>query len=87
MTATINITSKFLNMDDLKLLARHSGPCVTVSIPGYQPGAAGGSRHAHLRHLAQTAADRSNRGRRDGDAVPARVPDAWRVQARSQTRH
>ncbi len=57
MTASINITSKFLNMDDLKLLARHSGPCITVSIPGYQPGAAGGSRHAHLRHLAQTAAD------------------------------
>jgi len=57
MTATINITSKFLNMDDLKLLARHTGPCVTVSIPGYQPGAGGGSRHAHLRHLAQTAAD------------------------------
>jgi hypothetical protein len=57
MIATINIASKFLNMDDLKLLARHAGPCVTVSIPGYQPGAGGGSRHAHLRHLTQTAAD------------------------------
>ena len=57
MTATINITSKFLNMDDLKLLARHDGPCVTISIPGYQPGAGGGSRHAHLRHLTQNAAD------------------------------
>lgn len=57
MTATINITSKFLNLDDLKLLARHAGPCLTVSIPGYQPGAGGGSRHAHLRHLTQNAAD------------------------------
>jgi hypothetical protein len=55
MTPTINITSKFLNMDDLRLLSRHAGPCVTVSIPGYQPGAGGGSRHAHLRHLAQRA--------------------------------
>jgi hypothetical protein len=57
MTASVNITSKFLNMDDLKLLSRHAGPCVTVSIPGYQPGAGGGSRHAHLRHLTQTAAE------------------------------
>ena len=57
MTATVNITSKFLNMDDLKLLSRHPGPCVTVSIPGFQPGAGGGSRHAHLRHLTQTAAE------------------------------
>jgi hypothetical protein len=57
MTASINISSKFLNMDDLKLLSRHGGPCVTVSIPGYQPGANGGSRHAHLRHLTQTAVE------------------------------
>ncbi len=57
MTATVNITSKFLNMDDLKLLSRHAGPCVTVSIPGFQPGAGAGSRHAHLRHLTQTAAE------------------------------
>ncbi len=57
MTATINITSKFLNMDDVKLLSRHAGPCVTVSIPGYQPGAGGGSRHAHLRLLTQDAVD------------------------------
>ena len=57
MTATVNITSKFLDMDDLKLLSRHAGPCVTVSIPGFQPGAGGGSRHAHLRHLTQTAVE------------------------------
>ena len=57
MTATINITSKFLNMDDLKLLSRHAGPCLTMSIPGYQPGAGGGTRHAHLRHLTQTATE------------------------------
>jgi hypothetical protein len=57
MTATVSIPSKFLNMDDLKLLSRHAGPCVTVSIPGFQPGAGAGTRHAHLRHLTQTAAD------------------------------
>ena len=58
MTATVNITSKSLNIDDLKLLSRHAGPCLTVSIPGFQPGAGGGSRHAHLRHLTQTVADK-----------------------------
>lgn len=57
MTPTIKNTSKFLNMEDLKLLSRHTGPCVTVSIPGYQPGAGAGTRHAHLRHLTQTAAE------------------------------
>jgi hypothetical protein len=56
MTPVINITSKLLNIDDLKLLSRHAGPCVTISIPAYQPGAGGGTRHAHLRHLTQTAA-------------------------------
>jgi Bacterial archaeo-eukaryotic release factor family 3 len=57
MTATINNASKYLNMEDLKLLSRHTGPCVTVSVPGYQPGAGAGTRHAHLRNLTQTAAE------------------------------
>ena len=57
MTPVINITSKLLNIDDLKLLSRHAGPCVTMSIPAYQPGAGAGSRHTHLRHLTQTAAE------------------------------
>ena len=57
MTSLINITSKLLNIDDLKLLSRHAGPCVTISIPAYQPGAGGGTRHAHLRNLTQTAAE------------------------------
>ena len=57
MTPAINIASKLLNFDDLKLLSQHPGPCVTISIPAYQPGAGGGTRHAHLRHLTQTAAE------------------------------
>ncbi len=57
MAPAINITSKLLNIDDLKLLSRHAGPCVTIGIPAYQPGTGGGTRHAHLRHLTQTAAD------------------------------
>lgn len=56
MAPVINITSKLLNMDDLRLLSRHTGPCVTISIPSYQPGANSGTRHAHLRNLTQTAA-------------------------------
>jgi hypothetical protein len=56
MVPVINITSKLLNIDDLKLLSRQAGPCATISIPAYQPGACGGTRHAHLRHLTQIAA-------------------------------
>jgi hypothetical protein len=57
MAPAINITSKLLNIDDLKLLSRHTGPCVTISIPAYQPGTGGGTRHAHLRNLTQIAAE------------------------------
>jgi Bacterial archaeo-eukaryotic release factor family 3 len=55
MTPAINITSKLLNIDDLKLLSQHTGPCVTISIPPNLPGAGGGTRHADLRHLTQIA--------------------------------
>jgi hypothetical protein len=58
MTPTIDNSSKQLNLQDLKLLSHHAGPCVTVSVPGYQPGAGAGSRHAHLRHLTQEAAEK-----------------------------
>ena len=74
MAPVINITSKFLNIDDLKLLSRHTGPCVTISIPAYQPGTGGGTRHAHLRNLTQIAADKLrhlNRPEVGGDLVPA----------------
>jgi hypothetical protein len=57
MTPTINNASNYLNIEDLKLLSRHTGPCVTVSVPGYQPGAGAGTRHAHLRQLTQTAVE------------------------------
>jgi Bacterial archaeo-eukaryotic release factor family 3 len=57
MAPVINITSKLLNIDDLKLLSRHTGPCVTISIPRYQPGTGSGTRHAHLRNLTQIAVE------------------------------
>jgi len=57
MAPVINITSKLLNIDDLKLLSRHTGPCITISIPAFQPGTGGGTRHAHLRNLTQIAAE------------------------------
>lgn len=49
-------TSKFLNMEDLKALAHHKGPCVTMCVPAFQPGAGTGTRHAHLQELTQAAA-------------------------------
>jgi len=57
MAPDSNITSTLLNFEGLKLLSRQTGPCVTVNVPGYQPGAGGGARHAHLRNLTQIAAE------------------------------
>ena len=68
MAPVINITSKLLNIDDLKLLSRHTGPCVTISIPAYQPGTGGGTRHAHLRNLTQIAAEQLGHLNRPGVA-------------------
>jgi Bacterial archaeo-eukaryotic release factor family 3 len=66
MAPVINITSKLLNIDDLKLLSQHTGPCITISIPAYQPGTGGGTRHAHLRNLTQIAADQLGHLNRPG---------------------
>jgi hypothetical protein len=57
MTPTMKNTLKNLNVEELKTLARHSGPCVTIQVPGYQPGAGGGSRLAYLRQLTQAGTD------------------------------
>src|ERR1700690_2081371 len=57
MTSTAAGILKHINIDDLKALARYTGPCVTIQIPGYQPGTRGGSRLAHLRQLTQAAVD------------------------------
>lgn len=57
MTPAMSKAAKYLSLEDLKVLSRHTGPCVTISVPGYQPGAGSGSRHAHLRNLTQTAAE------------------------------
>jgi hypothetical protein len=50
-------TLKHLNFEDLKALARYTGPCVTIQIPGYRPGTNGGSRSSHLRQVTQAAVD------------------------------
>jgi hypothetical protein len=57
MTAIATSLLKQINIDDLKALARYTGPCVTIQIPGYQPGTRRGSRLAHLRQLTQAAVD------------------------------
>src|SRR5438128_5028085 len=58
MTPAIHNTTKYLNLEDIKLLSLHTGPCVTITVPEYHPGAPTGTRHAHLRNLTQTAAER-----------------------------
>jgi hypothetical protein len=58
MTPSMKSTLKILNVEELKLLARQTGPCVTMQVPDYQPGALAGSRSAYLRQLTQTAAER-----------------------------
>jgi hypothetical protein len=57
MTSSQSITLKQLQLEDLKALARYTGPCVTIQIPSHHPGTGEGSRFAHLRQLTQTAAE------------------------------
>lgn len=58
MTTSTSITPlKSLHMEDLRALARYHGPCVTIQLPSYHPGAGSGTRLAHLRQLTQAAAD------------------------------
>ncbi len=56
MSAIMQYTLKPLDAEELKKLARCEGPCVTVQIPDFRPGAPAGSRHARMRQLTQTAA-------------------------------
>lgn len=55
MTVTLNGATKLLQANDLKTLARCEGPCITIQIPEFHPGAGNGSRRALLRQLAQKA--------------------------------
>jgi hypothetical protein len=56
MITTANSIAKTLDVQALRQLARHQGPCITIQIPDFHPGAAAGSRPAHLRQLTQEAA-------------------------------
>jgi hypothetical protein len=58
MTPTTKNIFKTLDLEELRALARREGPCLTAQVPAYQPGAGGGSRHAHLRQLTQNVLDR-----------------------------
>jgi release factor family 3 len=71
MTPTIAGTLKNLNIDELKALARQSGPCITIQVPAYQPGAGGGSRQANLRQLTHTAVEELGKLDRPGEAALA----------------
>jgi hypothetical protein len=68
MTPTQTITLKNLNIEDLKALARQSGPCVSIQVPAYQPGSGGGTRQAHVRQLTQTALERLRNLKRPAEA-------------------
>ena len=71
MTASMTDTVKNLNVEELKLLARQSGPCVSIQIPAYQPGAGGGSRQAYLRQLTHKAEEALRNMDRPEDAERA----------------
>lgn len=71
MTPTQTNTLKNLNSEDLKVLARQSGPCVSIQVPAYQPGSTGGSRLANLRQLTHTASEELGHLNRPTEAAQA----------------
>jgi hypothetical protein len=74
MTATPNTKLQLLEPENIQELARVSGPCVTVKVPGFHPGESAGTRAALLRQLAQKAAadlGEFSRSREAGEAGEA----------------
>ncbi|MEP7352619.1 MAG: hypothetical protein ABI824_05250 [Acidobacteriota bacterium] len=47
-----------MTLDILKTLASHIGPCITIALPDYHPGATEGSRRALLHNLLKSARQR-----------------------------
>jgi hypothetical protein len=58
MTTTTQSTPKTLNANELTALAKAQGPCVTIRVPDFHPGAAGPVRSVLVRQLTQNAATR-----------------------------
>lgn len=56
MTTITQATPKTLNTNELTMLAKAAGPCVTIRVPDSHPGAPEGSRGVLLRQLTQNAA-------------------------------
>jgi hypothetical protein len=56
--AALKTTFKAIDPEALSFLARATGPCITLQVPDFHPGAPAGSRHAHLRQLTQTVRER-----------------------------
>jgi hypothetical protein len=56
MTTTTQATPKTLNANELTTLAKAQGPCVTIRVPDFHPGAGGPTRSVLLRQLTQNAA-------------------------------
>jgi release factor family 6 len=73
MTTATDMTMKTLDLDELRTLARQTGPCITLQIPAVKPGAGDGSRHAYLRQLTQDASNKLS--------VVNRSPEAAQVIA------
>lgn len=50
-------TLRHLDLEELRRMAHARGPCVTLQVPGFHPGAGAGSRKAVVRQLTQTAVE------------------------------
>ncbi len=53
--ASAAVDLKPFNENELNTLARTEGPCITIQLPGFHPGAPDGSRSNQMRQLTQTA--------------------------------
>lgn len=58
MTPTVSVASKILDGDELRILAGHNGPCVTILLPAFHPGAQSVAAAVRLKHLLRDAGER-----------------------------
>jgi hypothetical protein len=63
MTTTIIATAKDLDLEGLKVMSTHTGPCITLVVPDRHPGAPEGARRNILRGLLKSVSEQLESGR------------------------
>jgi Bacterial archaeo-eukaryotic release factor family 3 len=58
MTPTMSVSSKILDGNELRFLAGHTGPWVTILLPAFHPGAQSVAAAVRLKHLLREASER-----------------------------